>query len=136
MPDASTSISVSTNITTVTASSTEAVSIDITPATTSIEARGIAIGTASASGIAFNPHGTVTATNLQAALEQLADQDFRTTEAPTSTTTNLQIGDTWYDTDDNQLKIYRETSSGVFQWIPIIVGAAGDDSDTLDAGSY
>jgi hypothetical protein len=132
--DASTSISISTNTTTVTASSTEAVSIDISPNTTSIEARGIAIGTTAASGIAFSPHGTVTATNLQGALEQLADQDFRSTDTPTGTT--VSEGDTWYDTDDNQYKIYRETSIGVFQWVPIIVGNTSDDSDTLDAGAF
>ena len=134
MSDASTSISISTNTTTVTASSTEAVSIDISPNTTSIEARGIAIGTTAASGIAFNPHGSISATNLQTALEQLADQDFRSTDTPTGT--NVSQGDTWYDTDDEQFKIYRETSSGVFQWVPIMVGNTSEDSDTLDAGSY
>jgi hypothetical protein len=45
-------------------------------------------------------------------------------------------GDIWYDTDDNELKVYRETSTGVFQWVPIMVGAAGSDSDTVDAGAF
>lgn len=134
MPSDSTSISISTNTTTITASSTEAVSIDISPNTTSVEAKGIAIGTTAASGISFSPHGTISATNLQAALEQLADQDFRSTDTPTGT--NVSEGDTWYDTDDEQFKIYRETSSGVFQWVPIMVGNTSEDSDTLDAGSY
>jgi hypothetical protein len=87
-----------------------------------------------AANIAITPYNTITSTNLQGALEQLADQNFRGTSAPTGST--VQEGDTWYDTDDDQLKVYRETSSGTFQWVPIIVGAAGGDSDTVDAGSY
>ena len=87
-----------------------------------------------AANIAITPYNTITSTNLQTALQQLADQNFRGTSAPTGTT--VQEGDTWYDTDDDQLKVYRETSSGTFQWVPIIVGAAGGDSDTVDAGSY
>ncbi len=130
----STNIAVSDLTTTITDSSAESVSLDISTNITLVEARGIAIGLTSASGIAFNPHGTVTATNLQAALEQVADQNFRTTETPTGT--NVQEGDTWYDPDDNELKIYRETSGGVFQWVPIMVGSAGGDSDTLDAGAF
>jgi hypothetical protein len=87
-----------------------------------------------AANIAITPYNTITSTNLQTALQQLADQNFRGTSAPTGTT--VQEGDTWYDTDDDQLKVYRETSSGTFQWVPIMVGAAGGDSDTVDAGSY
>ena len=87
-----------------------------------------------AANIAITPYNTITSTNLQTALQQLADQNFRGTSAPTGTT--VQEGDTWYDTDDDQLKVYRETSSGTFQWVPIMVGAADGDSDTVDAGSY
>jgi hypothetical protein len=85
------------------------------------------------SSIPIVPHGTITATTLQEALEQLADQDFRSISTPT---TNVEEGDTWYDTDDNQLKVYRETSTGVFEWVPIIVGDLSPDSDTLDAGAF
>ena len=61
-------------------------------------------------------------------------EKIRTTTAPTGS--NVEEGDTWYDTDDNQLKVYRETSSGVFEWVPIMVGNISDDSDTLDAGAF
>jgi len=37
----------------------------------------------SASGISLTPYNTVTATNVQGALEQLADQFFRSASAPT-----------------------------------------------------
>ena len=87
-----------------------------------------------AANIAVTPYNTITSSNLQTALQQLADQDFRGASAPTGS--NIQEGDTWYDTDDEQFKVYRETSSGTFQWVPIIVGAAAGDSDTIDAGSY
>ena len=87
-----------------------------------------------AENVAFVAHGTITADNVSDALKQLADQDFRTTTAPTGS--NVEEGDTWYDTDDNQLKVYRETSSGVFEWVPIMVGNISDDSDTLDAGAF
>jgi len=84
--------------------------------------------------VSFDGHGTITADNVRDALQQLADQDFRSTTAPTGS--NVEEGDTWYDTDDNQLKVYRETSSGVFEWVPIMVGNISDDSDTLDAGAF
>ena len=84
--------------------------------------------------VSFDGHGTITADNVRDALQQLADQDFRTAETPTGS--NIEEGDTWYDTDDNQLKVYRETSSGVFEWVPIMVGNISNDSDTLDAGAF
>lgn len=95
-----------------------------------------AIPTQSVNGVnvVIEPHGTVTATTVQGAIEQLADQDFRTTDTPTGS--NIEEGDTWYDTDDNQLKVYRETSPGIFEWVPIIVGNISEDSDTLDAGAF
>ena len=58
------------------------------------------------------------------------------TTAPTAGTTNLAEGDLFYDTDDNQLKIYRETSSGTFEFVPIMIGNDSADSDTVDAGSF
>ena len=58
------------------------------------------------------------------------------TEAPTANTTNLAEGDLFYDTDDNQLKIYRETSTGTFEFVPIMIGNSSSDSDTVDAGSF
>ena len=101
-----------------------------------MQLRGIAISESNASQISIQPHGTVTATNVQDALQQLADQNFRGTSAPADGSTNLSEGDFFYDTDDDQIKVYRETSSGVFKFVPIIVGDASSDSDTLDAGAF
>lgn len=84
--------------------------------------------------VSFDGHGTIPAGSVREAIQRLADQDFRTTSTPTSS--YIEEGDTWYDTDDNQLKVYRETSTGVFDWVPIMVGNISPDSDTLDAGAF
>jgi hypothetical protein len=117
----------------------DVITVSLTDDVTTVQAYTLAIpfevpGQITSSNVTVVPYNTITATNLTDALKQLADQDFRSASAPTGST--VQEGDTWYDTDDDQLKVYRETSTGTFQWVPIIVGAAGGDSDTVDAGSY
>ena len=106
-------------------------SLDISQDQTVLQLRGIAISESNASQIAVEPHGTITATNLQDAVQQLADQDFRSTDTPTGT--NVSEGDTWYDTDDNEMKVYREISTGVFAWTNLVVAEA---DETLDAGAF
>ena len=101
---------------------------------TTVSATGIALGSSNASGMSITNIGGLSATTVQDALEELAGQNFQQTNTPTGS--QVSEGDTWYDKDDNQYKIYRETSNGVFQWVPIIVGAAEGDSDTLDAGAF
>ena len=125
-----------------------ATTISITPQTQTINATAqtttltisAAIGgdTSDAAGITLtSPVGTLTGTdNVEDALNFLANQFFVSTTAPTSSTTNLAEGDLYYDTDDNQLKIYRETSSGTFEFVPIMIGNNSADSDTVDAGSF
>ena len=113
--------------------------VNITDDVTKIEAFTLAvptnvINTLPAANVTFTAHNTITANNVQTALEQLADQEFRGTSTPSGS--NIQEGDTWYDTDDDQLKVYRETSTGVFAWVPIMIGNISADSDTVDAGSY
>ena len=87
-----------------------------------------------AANISITPYNTITSNTLEGALKELADQNFRSASAPSGD--RVEEGDTWYDTDDDQLKVYRETSSGVFAWVPIMVGNISADSDTVDAGSY
>ena len=79
-----------------------------------------------------------TATNINEAVKQLADlASYSQDNTPAASGgSSVSEGNIWYDTDDDQIKIYRETSTGNFEWVPIIVGAAGDDSDTLDAGAF
>lgn len=124
------------DVTDITVTSDNTVEVTLSPDTTTIEINNFAVPVnfLDAANVVVSPYNTVTATNVQAALEQLADQDFRSTTTPTGS--NIEEGDTWYDTDDNQLKVYRETSEGVFEWVPIMVGNISPDSDTLDAGAF
>lgn len=89
-------------------------------------------GVVSSTDINVDAYNTISSGTLQSALEHLADQSFRTTEAPSGS--SLSEGDTWYDTDDEQLYVYRETSAGVYEWVPIIFG--DPDSDTFDSGNF
>jgi hypothetical protein len=125
-----TSVAITEDIISVTVAE-EVTTIDITPTVTTVEAKGTAIPFATAAALPVTPYGTVTATNVQAALQQLADQDFRSTDTPTGT--NVSEGDTWYDTDDNEMKVYREISTGVFAWTNLVVAEA---DETLDAGAF
>ena len=125
-----------------------AVKLTITPETTSVGvtnnvteltiSSAVSGAATDAQGISFtNAARTIsTADNVEDALLQLADQLFVQTTAPTAGTTNLAEGDFFYDTDDNQLKIYRETSVGSFNWVPVMIGNTSADSDTIDAGSF
>ena len=133
-----TTLQITESVTDVTATG-DTISVAITDDVTTVQAYTLAIpfevpGQIAAANVTVTPYNTITSSTLQAALQELADQDFRGASAPSGS--SVQEGDTWYDTDDDQLKVYRETSSGTFQWVPIIVGAAGGDSDTVDAGSY
>ena len=130
MSDQGTQISVSEGVTTVSVEE-DVTTINIAPVVTTVEAKGLAISLVSAAALPFEPHGTVTATNVQSALEQLADQDFRSNDTPTGT--NVSEGDTWYDLDDNKTKIYREVSTGVFAWTNVVVA---ETDETLDAGAF
>jgi len=71
--------------------------------------------------------GTVTG-----ALQILADQSFRSDTAPTGN--NLEEGDLWYDTNDDQLMVYRETSPNNFEFVPL--AAATGTMDNLDGGGF
>ena len=101
-----------------------------------VEINNFAVPTPSndAGAVTITPTGIVTATTLQGAIEQLAANQFKSNSPPTGA--GVDEGDTWYDLDDNQMKVYRETSNGVFQWVPLIIGSPSGDSDTLDAGSF
>ena len=81
--------------------------------------------------------GTMTGTlesvnNVESALQVLADNFFQQDGTPTGA--NLNEGDLWYDTDDNQLKVYRETSPGTVEFVPL--AEATGTMDILDAGSF
>ena len=109
------------------------ITVNVTPRTTSISvSSAVAVG---AEGIPFSGTGTVAGSgSVATAIQTLADQQFRGTTAPTAGTANLEEGDLFYDTDDNQLKVYRETSTGVFEFVPL--AAATGTMDNLDGGLF
>ena len=133
-----TEVTITESVTDLTAENTNAVTVDITAEATTISVNNFAIpiNFMDADNVVFTPHNTITANNVSDAIKQLADQQFRGTTPPADGTANLEEGDLFYDTDDNQIKVYRETSSVVFEFVPIIVGDASGDSDTLDAGAF
>lgn len=133
-----TQVTITEEVTDLTVSNTNAVTVDITAESTEISVNNFAIpiNFMDSANVSFPGHNSVTADNVRDAIKQLADQQFRGTTPPADGTANLEEGDLFYDTDDDQLKVYRETSSGVFQFVPIILGDASGDSDTLDAGAF
>ena len=126
--DPTDSITVTPNNTTVTATSdvtTITLSSSI-PSFGAVAADSVSLGTMS---------GTLAGTaNVEVALQKLADQHFKGTTAPADGSTNLEEGDFFYDTDDNQLKVYRETSPGTLEFVPL--AEATGTMDILDAGSF
>ena len=133
-----TKVSITEEVTDLTVNDTNAISLNLISEDTTIAINNFAIPVnfMDAANVVFAGHNTVTANNVSDAIKQLADQSFRGTTPPADGTANLEEGDLFYDTDDDQIKVYRETSSGVFEFVPIIVGDASGDSDTLDAGAF
>ena len=127
-----TTIEILKDVTEVTISE-EVITIDITPTVVELTAN-LAFPTLSANDISITPYNTVTETTLQGAIQQLADQSFRSDTAPTGEF--LEEGDVWYDTATENFYVYRETSPTLFEWVPIMVGNDSPDSDTLDAGAF
>ena len=125
-----------------------AVTLTITPQTTALAvtnsvttltiSSAVAGAATDSGGITYTGDNSLldAQSTVEGALDFLADQHFVQVTAPTANTTNLAEGDFFYDTDDNQLKIYRETSSGNYEFVPIMIGNDSADSDTIDAGSF
>ena len=97
-------------------------SVDITASTTET--------ITTAAGIGFNPYGTVASTNVQSALQEIADQFSIQTSAPGTP----NEGDLFYDTDDDRLQVYAD-ADGSRKWVTIL-SAAADDMQRLDGGSF
>ena len=113
------SISIAPYITEVTVSST----------TTEIQAN-LAIADVGATSVSIVPTGYIDATDLQGALEQIAAQDYRDSTRPTGS--NVDIGDTWYDTTNNIFYVYR-TVEGTTDWAPLVTT---DDDGIQDGGAF
>ena len=129
------SVAITESVTTVEATGANT-ALTISPTVTEVNAYNLALHDANlpATAITSTAWGSITATNVQDAIQQLADQSFRQDAAPTGA--SVSEGDTWYDTDDEDFKVYRETSTGVYEWVPIMLGTPPGDSDIVDAGAF
>jgi len=107
---------------------TETTGNNITITTDEVIVTTNSVVSGNASQVTFEPIGTITATNIQDALHQLADQKFVQSAAPAAEDTNLQEGDLWFNTTDNKLMVYRNTL-----WEEIILDAQlSESSDTSE----
>ena len=105
----------------VTVTETTGNEITVTTDQVVITTNSVAVGVAG--DISFSPVGSITATNIQDALHQIADQQFVQATAPAALDTNLQEGDLWYNTADNKLMVYRNTT-----WEEITIAAQLSES--------
>ena len=111
----------------VTVTETTGNEITVTTDQVVITTNSVAVGVAE--DISFSPVGSITATNIQDALHQIADQQFVQAAAPASDDENLQEGDLWYNTADNKLMVYRNTT-----WEEVVISA--QLSESSDAAEY
>ena len=128
-----TTIDITENVTSIAASSDQIV-INLTDDVTTIQAYSLAIPTAlpggiDASAVTVTPYNTITANYLDEALKELADQSFRGSSTPT---TNVEEGDTWYDTLNDIFYVYR-TINGIIDWYPLL---ATQVDSRLDGGAF
>ena len=89
-----------------------------------------ALSAAVASDIVYTPSGKMSSTNMQNAIDELAGDAFVSASAPSGS--QLGNGDLWYDSDDHELKVYRDSN-----WQTI--AAAGGTTETMltmDGGSF
>ena len=82
-----------------------------------------------ASAYSVEAHGHMTSSNVQAAVQELADTFKKQTSEPGS----YVEGDLWYDIDDNELKIARDVN-GTLQFIPLLTGTG--NMDTISGGTF
>jgi len=122
-------ITVDETVVTVTEDTT---TINITPTTYEVSIEAVATLIPTALSMSVTPYKTITKTNVQQALEELADQNFRGSTTPTGST--LEVGDTWYDTANNIFYVYR-TVGGITDWYPLLNTDVGEE-DNLDGGAF
>jgi len=78
--------------------------------------------------MAFTPRGNISSTNIQSALEEIIDNTYNQASAPDATAHSVEEGDTWYDTTNDKLMVYRNTT-----WEEVIISAQlSESSDTAE----
>jgi hypothetical protein len=129
-------ISIAEEVTSIAVTSEDAINVAITEDITSVSVSAVP-ATTTASSITYDSYASITAETVQGALEALADQFFRQSATPSGT--SLSEGDLWYDTVNEQLKVYRQVSGG-YEWQALVSGGyvSGETSsmDKLDGGLF
>ena len=88
-----------------------------------------------ATDITYVETTTLPGGNVQEALADLAEQFYRQSATPSGS--NLGEGDLWYDTANEELRVYREVSTSVYEWHTIAAaGGTNPTMNTLDGGSF
>jgi hypothetical protein len=126
---ATTQVTVQENVTSITIDA--ATSITVNEDVTTLEISAGAAGASVASSIGVTPYGTISSTNVQSALQELADDFFRQDGEPES----AEEGDLWYDTDDDALKAYIEIG-GSPTWTTLLQAGAENQMLLLDGGNF
>ena len=124
-----TTLTISTPVTTTLTIDGTSTTYNVTGESTTLEI-STQISATVGSAIIYTPSGRMESTNVQAALDELAGDYF--VQAGTPSGSQLNEGDLWYDTDDDEIKVYREST-----W-QTLAGAGGDPETmlTLDGGSF
>jgi len=84
--------------------------------------------------VTYTATTTLPGGNVQEALADLAEQFFKQSATPSGS--NLEEGDLWYDTANEELFVYRQITGG-YEW-HVIASAGGSSATafTLDGGSF
>ena len=87
-----------------------------------------------AGDVTYSATTTLPGGNVQEALADLAEQFFKQSATPSGS--NLEEGDLWYDTANEELFVYRQITGG-YEW-HVIASAGGSSATafTLDGGSF
>jgi hypothetical protein len=125
-----TSITISSPVTTTLTIDGTSTTYNVSGTNTTLTVDVSAVATQVAAGVNYTPTGRMAATTVQGALDELAGDFF--VQAGTPSGSQLNEGDLWYDTDDDELKVYRGST-----W-QTLAGAGGDPETmlTLDGGSF
>ena len=129
--------SIAIEITTITETGVDEITVALSDISDDVNVSSIPAAT-NAEGTESDAHNSVTATDVQTALEQLADQHWVQSSTPSGT--NLAEGDLWYNTSTDQLKCYIQVSGG-YEWRALAAsGYAVDVADSLmsyiDGGTF
>ena len=80
----------------------------------------------------FTPHGSISSTTVQGALEELIDNAYNQAIAPDAVAHSVDEGDTWYDTTNNKLMVRRSN-----EWEELVLSnQLSDTKSDGDSGNY